>query len=50
MMMKSNMKYLSTSDSTSVAIRLQGTVHQLGYAIAARTIKDMEKFESGKGI
>ena len=34
MMMKSNMKYLSTSDTTSVAIRLQGTEHQLGYAIA----------------
>ena len=42
MMMKSNMKYLSTSDSTSVAIRLQGTEHQLGYAIAQ--LKLVNKF------
>ena len=41
-MMKSNMKYLSTSDTTSVAIRLQGTEHQLGYAIAQ--LKLVNKF------
>ena len=42
MMMKSNMKYLSTSDTTSVAIRLRGTEHQLGYAIAQ--LKLVNKF------
>ena len=42
MMMKSNIKYLSTSDSTSVALRLQGTEHQLGYAIAQ--LKLVNKF------
>ena len=42
MMMKSNMKYLSTSDTTSVANRLQGTEHQLGHAIAQ--LKLVNKF------
>ena len=31
--------------TTSVAIRLQGTVHQLGYAIAAKTFFYYEKIK-----